>query len=541
MNKNFRIGSESGGEGHPLIVAPTGAGKSVIIAALIRNVLTNYPGSRIICLAHVKELLTQNLDKLLRIWPSAPVGVYSAGLNRRQADAPILFCGIQSVWNKAKALASHERPVELILIDEAHRVSLKEAGTYRRFLADLAAYNDSMRVIGLTATPYRYVSGTREMSGGYQALIEGEDRLFTDTVYDLSKDLSNLIGQDYLSALWPISADYQVETDDITLRNGDFAENELEARMIEKDAVDCILDESIALATQQERRHWLVFGVSVAHAQALTEGLMARGIRTGCITGSTPSLKRAHLIGDFQSGHLTALVSVAVLTTGFDAPVTDCLIMARPTKSPVLYTQIMGRGMRPTPEKIRLEADGRKRGCLVLDFCGNVERHGPLDGLRLNRPGPKKPEPLKTCPQCHADNVRLFAKTCPQCGYGFPASEPEPAIPTVNQRAIIAGIMPPTRYPVHRVSYAKHVGQSGVPTLRVDYYFGLQRIASEWVCLEHTGYARRKAEAWWRARADHQAPACVDEALQNLPSRQPLAVHVKDQGRWPEVVSVEGL
>ncbi len=531
---------EQGGEGHPLIVMPTGTGKSVVLAELIRHVLTTWPSSRVVMLTHIKELIEQNLDKLLKIWPEAPAGVYSAGLNRRHTEAPILFCGIQSVWNKAKALASEARPVELVLIDEAHRVPLHDAGTYRRFIADLTAMNPSMRLIGLTATPYRYVPGTRDLSGGYQPLIQGKDRLFTDVVYDLSKDLVALIQNDYLAALWPVTTEYQVETDDLTVRNGDFAEDELSARLTEDAVVSGILNEAVPLARHDHRQHWLVFCAGVAQAEAMTVGLRDRGVSAELVTGDTASRERARKIQDFKAGRLTALVSVGVLTVGFDAPVTDCLVMARPTLSPVLYCQVMGRGMRPTPEKTLIDQADKKRGCLVLDFCGNVERHGPLDRLRLKTPGPKKPEPMKPCPQCEA-LIRSLLMVCPDCGYDFPPSEAESEKPRATDNAVIAGITPPVRYPVHRVSYARHIGSSGIPTLRVDYFFGLSRVASEWVCLEHGGYARRKAESWWRSRADDPIPASVEEALQHLPSRQPVAVYVNAQGKWPEVVKAEGL
>lgn len=538
---------EQGGSGHPLIAMPTGTGKSVVIAELIRHVLALWPSSRIIMLTHVKELIQQNLDKLLRIWPDAPVGVYSAGLNQRQTDAPILFCGIQSVWNKAKALAHHERPVELILIDEAHRVPLHDAGTYRRFIADLTAINPYMRLIGLTATPYRYVPATKTLSGGYQCLTHGTDRLFTDCVYDLSKDLVGLIYQDYLSALWPVTADYQVNTDDIAVRNGDFAEDELTARLAENEVVASILDEAIALAQQDKRQHWLIFCAGVAQAEAMTGGLRDRGVSVGLVTGTTSSRERTQVIAAFQAGRLTALVSVGVLTTGFDAPITDCIVMARPTLSPILYVQAMGRGMRPTAEKIAMGDEGRKRGCLVLDFCGNVERHGPLDHLRLKTPGPKKPEPMKPCPGCEAI-VRSLLMVCPECGYEFPPTEAEKEKPQATDQALIAGLVsePAARYPVHRVTYTRHLGSSGIPTLRVDYFSGLSRIASEWVCLEHPkgSYPQRKAAYWWSQRATTETPHTVDDALQKLPENQPSAVFVRkrpNDQRYVEIVKIEGV
>lgn len=531
---------EAGHPGHPMIVMPTGTGKSLVIAALIQRVLSAYPTVRVLMLTHVKELISQDLDKLTRIWPDAPVGVYSAGLGQNDTESPILFCGIQSVWNKAKALSSEERPVELIFIDEAHRVPLHQEGTYRRFIADLTAINPHLRLIGLTATPYRHVPATKTATAGYQSLVHGEDRLFTDIAYDLTRDMIPLIEQDYLAALWPQPMEYQVNLTGMKIQNGDYQTDQLNELMSREEVIDAILAEAIPKAQRDNRRHWLVFCAGVDAARNTAEKLRARGISAGVVTGDTPDRERGRIIHDFRAGQLTALVSVSVLTTGFDAPVTDCMIVARPTISPVLWVQMCGRGMRPTPEKCALEGE-RKRGCLVLDFVGNTQRHGPIDRLTLKTPGPKKPEPMKTCPECEAE-INVFANPCPECGHVFEPTDEQPKAaksPKSSKDAIIAGITPlppPTRYEVTRVAYSRYVGKSGIPTLRVDYFSGFLRIASEWVCLGHppVSYPRRKAEQWWKFRQQTGAGGAPDGVQQavdliknsHVTLRKPVAIHV---------------
>ena len=538
----------AGNPGHPLIVAPTGSGKSLLIAELIRRVLADYPTSRVMVLAHVAELLTQNVDKLLKIWPEAPVGLYSAGLGYADTTSPILYCGIQSVFNKAKILANDERPIELVFIDEAHRVPLHQAGTYRKFISDLLGMNPYLRLIGLTATPFRYMPGTKTHSGGYESLVKGEDRLFTDIVFDLSKKLVPMINDDYLAALWPQPTKYQVDLSGVRIEKGDYREDELNTLLSRDDVLEPLLSEAVTLAQADRRKHWMVFCAGVDQAHLTVEWLTTKGISAAAITGATSKKARAQHIADFKAGRLTALVSVSVLTVGFDAPNTDCLIIARPTISPILHVQILGRGSRPTPEKIAIEGN-RKRGCLCLDFCGNVDRHGPIDRLKLKAPKLKIPKAdRKTCPDCDAE-ISRFATVCPECGHEFPADETPLELPKAGHSAIIAGITPlapPIRYAVSNVLYSRHVGKSGIPTLRVDYFSGFLRVASEWVCLEHTGYARQKAERWWNARIavfipptviDQYALDCAEDYL-----KRPTAILVRTlpgKDAFPEIVKYE--
>ena len=129
--------------GNPLVVLPTGTGKSVVIAEFVRGAMEAYPDTRILCLTHVKELIAQNFAALLRLWPAAPAGLYSAGLNSRDLRSPILFCGIQSVHSKAYAI----QQCDLVLIDEAHLIPRASGTRYRKFLAQLREITNRKSVV----------------------------------------------------------------------------------------------------------------------------------------------------------------------------------------------------------------------------------------------------------------------------------------------------------------------------------------------------------------------------------------------------------
>jgi DNA repair protein RadD len=512
------------GQSGVCLIIPTGGGKTIIMADMIFRWLTQWPDTRIAVLAHTRELVEQNAVKFATYWharngTSAPMGIYCAGLKRRDIDASVIFASIQSVYSKAL----HLGPLEVILVDEAHHIpTIKNEGIWRQFIHDARRVNTDLRVIGLSATPWRLGSGS----------IIGKDAILQHIAYEIG--IADLIQQGYLSPLICKGSLHQPDTSTLHIRQGEYIESEIANLMDQKPLIDAAVAEMAKLA--DDRSSWLVFCAGVKHSQHVADALIAAGIAAASLTGEVNAKERARIINEFKCGKLRALCNCMVLTEGFDHPGIDLVALLRPTKSAGLYYQMVGRGFRLSPEK---------ENCLVLDFAGVIAEHGPIDTIR-GKPQRKLKDtghhsaPVKICPECQL-YVHPSVPLCPACGYRWPEKPKHEA--QAKKAAVLSTAFSstPTRYPVHRVSYAKHVGQSGVPTLRVDYYFGLQRIASEWVCLEHTGYARRKAEAWWRARADHQAPACVDEALQNLPSRQPLAVHVKDQGRWPEVVSVEGL
>jgi DNA repair protein RadD len=200
---------------------------------------------------------------------------------------------------------------------------------------------------------------------------------------------------------------------------------------------------------------------------------------------------------------------VNVLTTGFDAPNIDCVAMLRPTLSPGLYYQMVGRGFRL--------CEGKK-DCLVLDFGGNILRHGPVDAIRIKEPGSNGggEAPAKECPRCHSV-IALGYQICPDCGFEFPVPERQSHDAKASTASILSDEVTVAEYPVRSVSYSVHTkrdAQADAPrTMRVEYQTGYTEWRSEWVCFEHTGWARKKAELWWKHRSNALVPETAEEAV----------------------------
>ncbi len=503
-------------DGNPCIVLPTGSGKTHVMAAIIEEALTQWPGTRIAVLAHVRELVAQNADKLRKHWPAAPIGIYSAGLKRRDRFEPVIFASIQSVAGKAMQLGRFD----LLLIDEAHRIPLRSEGQYRQFIADCRGINPALRIVGLTATPYR-------MAGGP---VCAPEHILTEVAFEAG--VGELIREGYLCQLRSKASATRASLDGVHVRNGEYVAGELERAVNVSAVVEAACDEIVALCAT--RRAWIVFCAGIAHAEAVTRALRARGIACAQVDGTTPGAERAQAIHAFQSGQLRALVNVNVLSEGFDATHVDAVIMMRPTKSAALYYQQVGRGLRLHPGKT---------DCLVLDFAGNIVEHGPIDAIRP----PKKPgervasdAPVRECPECQAI-LPVQLRECPECGHAFPAPERAPHDATASAAPILSSeLQTPVRHVVTGVYYAQHVGKSGIPTLQVTYTCGL-RSFREWVCLEHGGMARSRAAAWWyRRTATSAAPRSVSEALTLLGElAEPGAIHVLEKKPYPEIVSHE--
>ncbi len=494
--------------GNPLVVIPTAGGKSLVIAAFIAGVLRAWPDQRILIVTHVRELIAQNHAEMLGLWPEAPSGIYSAGLGKRDAQARILFAGIQSIHHRAHEIGH----TDLVLIDEAHLIPGNSSTMYRRFLDAMSALNPKVKVIGFTATPFRLDSGM---------LTEGKDALFTDVAFEAS--VRDLIDQGYLAPLVSKQTKTRLRVDGVGTRGGEFIASELQAAVDQAAITEAAISEVIEYG--RDRRSWLAFCSGVAHARHVAEAFRQHGISCETIFGETPKEERDRIIAAFKRGELRALASMGVLTTGFNAPAVDLIAMLRPTKSAGLYVQMAGRGTRL--------AEG-KTNCLVLDFAGNVSRHGPIDLINPKRPGAGGgAPPVKVCPRCQSI-LPIAVGECPDCGYAFPERQLKIA-PTASTAAILSDRR--TQWAqVTNVAYQRHDKAGGRPSLRVDYFCGLVRY-SEWVCLDHPGYARKKAEHWWRKRGAHlPMPRNVQDALEFVGQlRRPTHILVHAGGPYPTI------
>lgn len=503
-------------DGHPLLVIPTGGGKSLIIGTTVAEVRENAPAARALILAHRKELIQQNVRAVASVMPLGQIGVYSAGLKQREVSAPIIVAGIQSI-------ARHPYDVgafDVILIDEAHLVPTEDDTMYRKFITAAKTMNPNVRFVGLTATPYRL---------GHGMLHRGKGALFTEIAYDAS--VKELITDGFLCSLISKATLTQLDTTGVAMRGGEFVPGELER------AVDIASTTRAAVAEMsdlfRDRNKWLVFCAGVSHAEHVADELRNKGIEAAAIHGELDSETRRRRLDDFKVGALRALTSMDVLTTGYDEPAIDAIALLRPTKSTGLYVQMVGRGFRLHPSKTNT---------LVLDFAGNVSRHGPVDAITVRDKASASGEgaiPTKVCPTCQSIEVAGVAK-CTVCGFEFPKREA-----VIDATATLAPILsiepkPTTWHEITEVEYHKHEKEGGTTSLRVEYFCGFRLASREWVCFEHEGFARDKAATWWVRRSGEPIPATVDEALLSTKDLLvPRRIATQPDGRWTRIVEYE--
>ena len=475
----------------PCIVLPTASGKTPVMAAICRDAVQQWNG-RVLILAHVKELLEQASEKLHAMAPDLwnRIGVYSAGLKCRDTEHPIIVAGIQSVFRRAAELDRFD----LILIDEAHMLPPDGEGMYRTFLDEARVVNPNVRLIGLTATPYRMTTGT----------ICAPENLLNHVCYEVG--VRELIAQGYLCPLKSKAGCRKADTSGLHIRGGEFVAGEVESLMDDDALVRSACGEIAGHA--RDRHSVLIFAAGVQHAEHVQRVLGEMGHECGFVCGDTLPFDRADTLKRFKDGSLKYLVNVNVLTTGFDAPNIDCVALLRPTNSPGLFYQMCGRGFRLHPGK---------SDCLVLDFGGNILRHGPVDALEIKDRAPGSGEaPAKECPQCQALIHAAYAR-CPECGFEFPPPKRGQHEGEASTAGILSGQVSETEHTVMGVFYSVHVKRDAPEdhprTMRVDYKIGLSAYRSEWVCIEHSGYARAKAEAWWRARSREPFPESAERAV----------------------------
>ncbi len=506
---------------NPLIELPTGAGKSLVLAELAKRILDAHPTTRVLVCTHVKELVEQNAAKFMELCPEIECGIYSAGLDKRQTMQRVIFAGVQSIHKKIADL-TRVGGFTALIIDEAHLIPHRDDGMYRSMLQELLLVNPKMRVIGLTATPYR-------MDGGM--LTTGEGKLFHAITHRVT--VSDLIKEGYLCPITtPTEATEQYKTDGISEHGGDFTQSAL------ANAIDEIAATSQLVRLGAQRRSWLLFSTSVRHAERISELLNGYGITNAVVSGETPSGERARIVREFRDGGIRAVVNCAVFTTGFDAPATDLVALYRPTKSTGLYVQMVGRGTRL--------AQG-KADCLLLDFGGNIDEHGPIDAVRPKYKSARKvaeAKEYKICPKCNAE-VIVGQRTCDECNYVWPQKEYDrTASKTASTSAILSsGDAKTSMVKINRVAYTRHAGKDGKQdTLRCDYFTSKYiKVASEYVCIEHEGYARSKAVAWLNARipVGQKAPTTIDEALDQVRTwREPTQIQLMPDGAYQRVSAV---
>ena len=503
-------------DGSPCVVLPTGSGKTHVIAELCRQTVAW--GGRALVLAHVRELLEQSREKLSLYLPSEMVGVYSAGLNERKTDAPVIVAGIQSVYHRAEELG----PFFLIVVDEAHLIPPEGCGRYRTFLEEEKKVSPKARLVGLTATPYRLGSGwiTRDRA----SQDDKSERLLDEIVFEVP--VVELISDGTLSSLISKGSRSALDLSKIHTVRGDFDEGEVEKLLDRRSILDPICNEIVEKT--RERKKVLIFCNRVASAKKVAQKIRPQDADHDAVVvdGSTSARDRdeivrrfrgeesANLFGEISTKPLKYVCNCGVFTTGFDAPNVDCVVLIRPTKSLALYQQMVGRGLRRAPEK---------HDCLVLDFGGNIDRHGPLDMPRVESGVESQTKKTwRECSECRSF-VSYAYKVCPICGFVFQrnAVDPNAGLTAKASKSELLGEAPePTveEYDVTGVLFSEHYKKDDPdkpPTFQVEYRRGeFSRSIREWLCVEHSSaWARKRFVKWWSAKSKVAPPPTTELAV----------------------------
>lgn len=524
--------------GNPIIGLPGGTGKSVVIAEICRRALLWYLKCRILVVAHRKELIRQNLDELLGLWPTAPAGVYSAGLHRKDTHLPITFCGIASVAKQIGAFGH----IDLLITDECDLISHKEDTMYREALTALQLVNPNVRCIGLTASPYRT---------GIGCLTEGGVFTAFSTNYTTFDGFNELLDAGFICPLIPKQLDAELPVDGVHIRGGEYVQSELQAA-VDKDSITrAALTEAVRYI--HNRNCGICFCTGTTHADHARDILLELGVSALSVHSDLPGKdkERDANIAAFKAGKAKVLVSVGIVERGFNYRPIDFEIILRPTISAQWWIQALSRATRISPET-------DKKNALILDFARNTKRCG-----YINEPNvPKKRgasgtgmTPFRICPQCNT-YCHPRVRFCPDCGFEFPATfngtqkasteelilrKPKEPKPPKPPKAELPAII--NTYEVERVEFSKHNSRDGTkpPSLKVHYFCGV-RIVNEFLCLQHNGFASHKAREKWRQMAGYEdtPPATVDEALGKIDLLHlPSKIRVMEGGKYDEVIGYE--
>lgn len=365
------------------VVLPTGSGKSLVIAELAR-----IAKGRVLVLAHVKELVEQNHEKYESYGLKA--GIFSASLGKKEKHEKAIFGSVQSI---ARASDEFFEDFSLLVIDECHRVADDGDTQYQEVIEKLRARNPELRILGLTATPYRMGLGwiyERSQTGEVKT---DQPRFFKQCVFELP--LTYMIKNRYLTV--PIKVDIPVTSYDFSELSESgrlYSTAEVEEILKNQKALTpLIINNIVDIAERYHRKGVMIFSASVRHAEEIVSYLPPGQARL--VVGDTSMAQRDQIVADFKAAKFKYLVNVSVLTTGFDAPHVDVIAILRPTESNSLYQQIVGRGLRLAPDK---------KDCFILDYTGmGHDIYAP--DISDKRPAKDTVPVLVPCPQCGFENT----------------------------------------------------------------------------------------------------------------------------------------
>jgi DNA repair protein RadD len=514
------IDALASGMRRPLVEAPCGWGKSILIAMLALDLARL--GRRVLLLAHRRELLEQNTGAIRRFDPAADIGICSASLKADRLDAAITIGSTPTVFRRLRRLGH----IDFVLLDEAHLLGPGSTSMLSKILEALG----QPPLIGFTATPYRTDAGP---------LVSAE--LFDAIVWRLG--VVEAIAAGVLVPLRTKSPKVgRIDTSGVAIERGEFQQRPLEQAALSGTVTRDAVARTLEVAEAESRQSIMFFAVGVEHCAAIGNILRGRGVTHAIITGETPGDERAEAIERFRSGELRALVNCNVLTTGFDARNVDVIAFMRPTVSPVLWTQACGRGMRTWPGK---------DNCRLLDFGGNVLRHGPINNIKLRPAGARHDaeaaaDRVRICPRCEEVN-EASASACEACGFELIKRRVSVISPVESvAEAIDTEAGRPRWVRVHAMRGGVHEKPGRPPSFRLRYSTEAGWV-SQFLALEHEKSGARwyAAKSWERLSRTPWAPppTSARDAYQRFirgELREPQRLRIERSGDWWQIREVDG-
>ena len=497
---------------HPVAAIPTGGGKTKILSSLIYKYLEIEPTHNVLVLSHTETIIQQNYDGIKSFFPGIYIGLYSSGLGSKSIEK-ITVAGIQSVYKKHKLFKNFN----LVIVDECHSVPTKGSGMYRKFFESI----DCIR-LGLSGSPFR---------AGHGYVHTGEGALFNKLSVDLCTmdNFNKLVDDGYLTQLYSKPPSLQLDTKGIKESAGDYNLKHLSERFDRSLITSAAVDELVKFGRNYSS--WLIFAIDIDHADNINKELLNKGIKSVSLHSRSDN-DRHEIKRLFVKKEIRAIVSVGMITTGFDAPNIDLLVLLRPTTSPVLHVQMIGRGLRICEGKTH---------CLVLDFAGNISRLGPINNIIVKEKGESKKggtrEIVKTCPNCgclHHPTVKI----CNVCQHEFEFAQK--LSDTFSTDEVVQKSTKKEWLDVTKVIYLIHKKLGSPDSLKVVYFCGLYSIA-EYVCYDHNGYAKYKANNWvthrWQIK---ELPTSVENLHKYSKFlKSPNAILVDLHEKYPVILDVK--
>jgi len=542
-----------------LLEACCSAGKTLIFSKIIKRLLAEQPGFRVLVLMDREILVRQTEEKLRKVAPelALDIGIVCSSVSKTKDHGKrVTIASRQTLINRMDDF----EPVQLLVIDEAHLVAIPEKNIAPKsqfgvIIEKLFQYNPNMRMLAVTATPYRLAGGY--IYGGNN--VKNSEPYFSDVTHRITVEkleklgyLAPLIG--YTTAPDSMSTDLE----SIRLTAGEYNLGELSDVMSKSvhinSAVEtwkeyCIDPESTKMAGYFKRKKTLAFCVDIEHSELLAQAFNDAGIPAVAIHSRLSEIDNSLAMEALETGTKKVFCSVAKLTTGMDVIDIDCILLCRPTKSAALYKQMLGRGQR-----LNAETHPHKKNCLVLDMVGNNDAFGTnLDNLTVKYVGQGNGEkknsddmPVKYCPTCNTE-LHPACRICSECNYEFPKEYSDAEKPGMQQ--VDYGVSPPVNMDI--IDMFPQVWESknsGKTLLRVSFElkesFYSTCSASIWLCFpedNYHGFAIERGQEQWKTLTNNtDYPLSAEEAMERwneVITPEKAVVNIND--RWPEIIGFE--